>query len=122
MTESLDLVRRYLAAWNESDPDVRRAQIENVWAEDGSYVDPLAAVAGYEEISALIGMVQQQAPGHLFQLLDGVDAHHNVARFGWELVPAAGGESIAEGFDVAVTNGDGRIRSVLGFLDKAPAA
>ena len=52
---------------------------------------------------------------------DGVDAHHNVARFGWELVPAGGGESIVEGFDVAVTADDGRIGSVLGFLDKAPA-
>ncbi len=122
MTEALDLVRRYLAAWNESDPDIRRAEIETVWADDGRYVDPLAAVTGHDEISALIGMVQQQAPEHVFRLLDGVDAHHNVARFGWELVPAAGGESIAEGFDVAVTNDDGRIRSVLGFLDKAPAA
>jgi len=37
-------------------------------------------------------------------------------------VPADGGESIVEGFDVAVTEGDGRITSVLGFLDKAPPA
>jgi ketosteroid isomerase-like protein len=122
MTEALDLVCRYLAAWNESDPDIRRAEIETVWADDGRYVDPLAAVAGHDEISALIAMVQQQLPDHVFRLLDGVDAHHNVARFGWELVPAAGGESIAEGFDVAVTNDDGRIDSVVGFLDKAAAA
>ncbi len=122
MPEALDLVRRYLEAWNESDPDIRRAELETVWADDGSYVDPLAAVTGHDEISALIGMVHQQAPAHVFRLLDGVDAHHNVARFGWELVPAAGGESIAEGFDVAVTNDDGRIASVLGFLDKAPGA
>ena len=122
MPEALDLVRRYLEAWNESDPDIRRAELETVWADDGSYVDPLAAVTGHDEISALIGMVHQQAPAHVFRLLDGVDAHHNVARFGWELVPAAGGESIAEGFDVAVTNDDGRIVSVLGFLDKAPGA
>ena len=122
MPEALDLVCRYLEAWNESDPDIRRAELETVWADDGSYVDPLAAVTGHDEISALIGMVHEQAPAHVFRLLDGVDAHHNVARFGWELVPAAGGESIAEGFDVAVTNDDGRIASVLGFLDKAPGA
>jgi hypothetical protein len=122
MSGATDLVERYLAAWNESDPDVRRAAIESVWADRGRYVDPLASVAGHDEISALIGMVQEQLPGHVFRLLNGVDAHHNVARFSWELVPAAGGESIAEGFDVAVTDDEGRIGSVVGFLDKVPAA
>ena len=122
MSEALDLVRRYLAAWNEIDVDDRRAAIEAVWAEDGRYVDPLAAVAGHDELAALIGAVRQQMPGHMFRLVNGVDAHHNVARFSWELVPTDGGESIAEGFDVAVTGDDGRIESVVGFLDKAPAA
>ena len=76
---------------------------------------------GRDEISALIGTVQEQVPGHVFRLLDNtVDAHHNVVRFSWELVPASGGESVAVGFDVAVTEEDGRIGSVLGFLDKAP--
>jgi hypothetical protein len=59
----------------------------------------------------------------VFRLLDDrIDAHHNVVRFSWELVPASGGESLAIGFDVAVTQQDGRIASVLGFLDKAPGA
>ena len=51
-----------------------------------------------------------------------MDAHHNVARFSWELVPATGGESLAVGFDVAEIEDDGRIARVLGFLDKAPGA
>jgi len=121
MSEALELVRRYFAAWNESDPDIRHASVQALWADEGSYVDPLAEVSGHDEISALIGMVQQQAPGHVFQLLDGVDAHHNLTRFSWELVPADGGEAVAEGSDVAVTQDDGRIASVLGFLDRAPA-
>ena len=54
------------------------------------------------------------------RLRDGVDSHHNVARFGWELVPPEGGESVVEGFDVAMIE-DGRIGSVVGFLDKAPS-
>jgi hypothetical protein len=41
-------------------------------------------------------------------------------RVGWELVAAAGGEPLVVGFDVAVA-ADGRLRSVYGFLDKAPA-
>ena len=79
---------RHAAIWNETDPDIRRAAVETVGAEDARYVDPLASVTGHDEISDLIRAVQQQLPGHVFRLLDGIDAHHNVARFAWELVPA----------------------------------
>jgi hypothetical protein len=122
MTEATELVHRYLEVWNEKDDDLRRAAVAALWAQDGCYLDPLTEVTGHDGISALIGVVQQQLPDHVFRLLDGVDAHHNIARFTWELVPRDGRESIAEGFDVAVIDDDGRIGSVLGFLDKAPAA
>jgi hypothetical protein len=121
--ETIELVERYLDTWNETDPDVRRAALATVWTDDGTYVDPLATVTGRDEISELIGAVHEQVPGHVFRLLDrDVDSHHNVMRFWWELVPQAGGDSLAIGFDVAVTGDDGRIGRVLGFLDKAPAA
>jgi SnoaL-like domain len=117
------LVERYLDTWNEADPDARKSAVATIWAEDARYVDPLADVEGRDQLSGLIGAVQAQVPGHVFRLAgDRVDAHHNVVRFGWELVPESGGEPVAIGFDVAVTDGDGRIRSVLGFLDKAPGA
>jgi ketosteroid isomerase-like protein len=121
--DAVQLVERYLDTWNEPDPRARDAAVEAVWAEDARYVDPLAAVAGRDQIAGLIGAVQQQVPGHVFRLIDrDVDAHHNVMRFWWELVPEQGGDSLAIGFDVATTTDDGRIESVLGFLDKAPAA
>ena len=117
------LIERYLDAWNETDADARWAAVADVYADGAQYVDPLADVTGHDQISELIGAVQQQVPGHVFRLADGgVDAHHNIARFSWELVPATGGESLAVGFDVAVLEDDGRIASVLGFLDKAPGA
>jgi ketosteroid isomerase-like protein len=122
--EPLELVERYLETWNETDPNARGEALASVWAEDAEYVDPLAAVTGRDEISDLIGSVQQQVPDHVFRLSDtnDVDAHHNVMRFWWELVPTSGGEPLAIGFDVAVTKNDGRIGRVVGFLDKAPAA
>lgn len=121
--DAVKLVERYLDTWNEMDPDARGSAVASVWAEDARYVDPLADVAGRDAISDLIGAVQEQMPGHVFRLGDyAVDAHHNVVRFSWELIPTAGGESVAIGFDVAETNGDGRIGRVIGFLDKVPAA
>ena len=44
-----------------------------------------------------------------------------IARFGWELIPEGGHESVVVGFDVAVLAEDGRIKQVYGFLDKVPA-
>jgi hypothetical protein len=122
--EAIELVESYLDIWNETDPDARGEALASVWAEDAEYVDPLAAVSGRDQISDLIGSVQQQLPGHVFRLSDrrDVDVHHNVMRFWWELVPVSGGEPLAVGFDVAVTRNDGRIGRVVGFLDKAPAA
>lgn len=114
-----EIVEKYLAAWNETDPAKRRALVDEVWAEDGSYTDPLADVRGRAEIDGLIGAVQQQFPGFVFTLGGTVDAHHEQARFSWHLGPADAAEPVVIGFDVAVLDGD-RIGSVYGFLDKVP--
>jgi SnoaL-like domain len=118
--EAAALVDHYIAAWNQRDAEARRAAVAVVWADEGRYVDPLADVSGHGAIADLIGAVQAQAPDHVFQLLDGPDSHHNFVRFGWELVPASGGEPLAIGRDVGRTKDDGRFSAVVGFLDKAP--
>ena len=115
-----EIVEKYLAAWNETDPAKRRALVDEVWAEDGSYTDPLADVRGRAEIDGLIGAVQQQFPGFVFTLGGNVDAHHDQARFTWNLGPAGAAEAPVVGFDVAVLDGAGQIGSVYGFLDKVP--
>ena len=116
-----EIVERYLAAWNETDAERRRGLVDELWAEDGSYTDPLADARGRAEIDGLIGAVQQQFPGFVFTLGGPVDAHHEQARFTWHLGPSDA-EPVVTGFDVAVLNGGGQIRSVYGFLDKVPAA
>jgi hypothetical protein len=120
MSDFESVVQRYLAAWNETDPDRRRTAVEEVFAEDVRYVDPVAAVEGHAALSGLIGAVHQQFPGLVFGPGGPVDAHHEQARFTWHLGPA-GQEPVVVGFDVAELGPDGRIRTVLGFIDKAPA-
>jgi SnoaL-like domain len=116
-----EIVERYLAAWNEKDAQRRRELVDALWTENGSYTDPLADANGRAEIDGLIGAVQQQFPDFVFTVGGPVDAHHEQARFSWHLGPA-GAEPVVIGFDVAVLNGGGQIRSVYGFLDKVPAA
>ncbi len=120
MSDIQDLVERYIAVWNETDPAARRGQLEALWAEDGTYVDPLAVAEGREAFDATIAAVQAQFPGLVFRLAGPVDAHHHLARFTWELGPADGA-ALAVGFDVAAVAADGRIQTVHGFLDKVPA-
>ena len=116
-----DLVERYIATWNETDPARRRRDIDDLWAPDGRYVDPLAVAEGRDAIDAMIAAVQSQFPGMTFRLTGPVDGHHNQARFTWELGPA-GVEAPIVGFDVVVIDGNGRLTQVLGFLDRVPAA
>jgi SnoaL-like domain len=122
MTTYDDIAQRYIDTWNETDPSARRAAVDQLYTEDARYVDPLAAADGREAISSMIGAVQQQFPGFVFTLGGPVDAHHEQARFTWHLGPEGAAEPVVVGFDVAVLNGDGQIRSVYGFLDKVPAA
>ena len=116
MSDFAELVNDYIATWNETDAAARRDRIDALWTDDASYVDPMAAAEGRDAIDATIGAVQAQFPGLVFRLAGPVDAHHEQARFTWELGPADG-EALVVGFDVAVLAG-GRIRSVHGFLDK----
>jgi hypothetical protein len=116
-----DLAERYIATWNETDPAKRRQSIDELWAADARYVDPLAVAEGRDAIDATIAAVQGQFPGMTFRLAGPVDGHHNQARFTWELGPD-GVEAPIVGFDVATTDGDGRLSQVFGFLDRVPTA
>jgi hypothetical protein len=108
----------YIRLWNECDPALRKRLLENGWTSDATYVDPMARAAGREEISTLVGSVQQRFPGYTFKLTSKPDGHGEHLRFSWSLGPANGEAPIA-GSDVVTTKGE-RIAGVIGFLDKLP--
>jgi hypothetical protein len=110
----------YIETWNERDAAARLALLSDGWTSDAAYVDPLAEAHGHEQIDAVISSVQASWAGFEFRLVGLVDGHHSQCRFGWELGPADLEAPIA-GFDVVQLGLDGRIRSVLGFLDRVPA-
>jgi hypothetical protein len=118
MTDTNTLINRYIAIWNEADPQRRRELIAQTWTEDASYVDPMMTSAGHDGIDAMIAGAQQQFPGHRFELAAAPDAHHDRVRFTWHLKPAAGGDTVAVGIDFGVVADDGRLRSVTGFLEQ----
>ena len=119
-TDVAQVVDRYIAIWNETDPAARRELIARTWTEDGRYVDPLMHGEGREGIDAMTAAVQARFPRLRFRRSSDVDAHNDRVRFAWELGPEAG-EPLAGGVDFGVF-ADGRLQSITGFLDFAPAA
>ncbi|MBC7805630.1 MAG: nuclear transport factor 2 family protein [Akkermansiaceae bacterium] len=115
-----ELMHRYIATWNETDAARRRELIAQTWTEDAFYIDPMMRGETRAGIDAMIGGVQTQFPGFRLRLTGTIDAHHDRARFAWELGPE-GETAPVGGIDFAVLSG-GRIQSITGFLDFAPQA
>ncbi|MGA5560476.1 nuclear transport factor 2 family protein [Streptomyces platensis] len=115
-------VARYFEAWNAREEGVLGKAVAAAFGADVTYTDPLADVAGHDGLAAAIAGAHAQFPGYVFRQVGEVDGHHDIARFGWELVSGADGSAPVAGFDVVRLGEDGRIRSVLGFLDRVPAA
>jgi hypothetical protein len=118
MTDVRALVEQYIATWNETDEDKRRALIAEVFTPDVRYTDPLGAVQGHDGVDQFIAGAQAQFAGLTFSLPAPPDTHHALARFHWHL-GAPDAEPAVIGFDV-VEMADNRIAKVHGFLDEVP--
>jgi SnoaL-like domain len=109
----------WIALLNEPDADARLALARRAWTEDGAYVDPLLQATGHDELVTMAAGVQAQFPGQRFVRTSGIDAHHTVVRFGWELAAEDGAVTVS-GIDVAVMADDGRISGLAGFFGPLP--
>jgi hypothetical protein len=105
----------YFAMWNEADRAKRLERIAEAWVADGHYVDPLSDVTGHEALADMVEGVRSQYPGATLQRTSDIDAHHNVARFGWSATGADGAD-IVDGIDVCVIAGDGKLQALAGFF------
>jgi hypothetical protein len=120
MTDATQIATNYIATWNATDTAEREKLLAHHWTADASYVDPLMAAGNTAEISGLVGAVQDRFPGFRFTLISKPDGHGSYVRFSWGLGPA-GAEPVIEGSDVIHLDG-ARMKHVIGFLDKVPAA
>src|SRR5437868_11895607 len=112
-------VEAYVATWNETDAGRRQAGIARAWAPGARYRDPLMASDGHDGIDAMLAAVQAKFPGFVLRRTSRVDCHNGSARFSWSLGPASG-PTVVEGVDFCALAADGRLASVVGFINKAP--
>ena len=113
------VIDRYLAALNETDAEARRELTRQAWTEDGGYFDPLQQALGHDELASVPVLAHEQFPGQRFVRTSGIDAHHGLVRFEWELAAEDGTVSVA-GVDVGIVADDGRLSRIAGFFGPAP--
>lgn len=131
------LADRYLALWNEADPERRRRMIAELWTEDGRHflqppqeirgiaaqpgigLTAILEARGYEEIEARVASVYEHwvgSEGLSFRARDDAERLDDVVKFHWEAV-SPDGEVRGVGLDVLVLGADGRIERDYTFVE-----
>jgi hypothetical protein len=130
------LAGRYMALWNEPDPDLRRRTIAELWTEGGTHIlQPpeemreiaarpgigLAAMLearGHAEIEARVASAYEHwvdSEGLSFRGRDDVERLGDIVKFHWEAIDQAG-EVVAVGLNFLVLAADGRIERDYTFV------
>jgi hypothetical protein len=109
------VVDGWLIAYAEPDTSRRHDLIAQTWAADGALIDPPFDGAGHEALSGLVDVVLTHYAGHTFRRTTKLDAHHDYARYGWELVAADGTVAVG-GIDIVRFGKDGKLAQVVGFF------
>jgi hypothetical protein len=115
-----DLAARYVAVWNEPDPQARRAAIAELFAPDVAHYTSSNEVHGRGQMEERVAGSHEQwvKPGtHVFRSVAGADGHHSAARFNWEMVETASGKVSSVGFDFVTLTEDGLIHTDYQFID-----
>ena len=119
MADVATTVDTYLSAYNETDEVARLGLLSDAFAGDGRLIDPPLTGEGRQGISDMMGAVHQQFPGHTFRRSSGIDEHHGLLRYGWELLGPDGSVVLA-GMDVGELDSNSQLVQVPGFFGPLP--
>jgi SnoaL-like domain len=114
MNEAEKLAERYVAVWNETDPQRRRESIAALWAPEGVHYVGSREVQGFDALEQRItGSHEKNVRdgGHRFRV-SAVHALQDAVMVDWQMVPSAGDAVVAvaaAGRDVFIVDADHRI-------------
>ena len=138
MPRPTQLVERYVAMWNEDDPGARSAAVQELWAQDGAhalqppeemldeatrigFVNAVLEARGHHALEARVTRAHEEfvASGE-FEFRPRGDAMQigDAVKFGWEMVPATGGDAVATGLEFLLLDAQGRIRCDYQFIER----
>ncbi len=116
-----DLIERYVAMWNETDPNQRQERVAELFTQTAIRYNPVAIQHGREAIAEAVNTSHERfiAKGFRFRALDNALAHHDVIKFSWEMIDSNSAvDSIGTTF--LLLDPDQRIRLDYQFTEKNP--
>ena len=104
-----------LAAWNERESSAVRSHLEQALTASVRFVDPSIDLTGIDDFEANVHEVKNKNPGNVYSRASDVDSQHGFHRYHWA-IHNKDGELLLPGFDVVETDGDERVKCVIGFF------
>jgi hypothetical protein len=124
--------------WNETDAELRRSKIRELWSENAVHVlepplamresaaaigfsSPTLEVRGYAALEARVSRANDEfvASGQFFfRSCGNASRLHDLVKFNWEMVATSGGDVAGVGLEVLVVDDDGRIRTDYQFIER----
>ena len=99
-------------------PGKVRDHLDRALAPDVVFIDPSIETHGIDEFEANVHEVHRQVPGAVYARTSGVDSHHQLYRYSWQI--SRNGGLLLPGFDVTEVDEDGKVTRVLGFFGPLP--
>ena len=136
MSFANELGDRYVAVWNEHDPERRREMVAELWASDGEHVlvppqevreaaagmrmNSVFEIRGHSELALRVADAYERfiASGdYRFRRRDDAERLRDVVKFRWEMVSTEDDSVAGIGLEFLVMNAEGRIRSDFQFIE-----
>ena len=112
------LIRNLHEVFGENDPALRRAAINEIFAEDCVFYEPRGVHRGRDEIDRVAGAIKATHPDFCYQPIAEPEELGNSGRIQW--VSGRPGEApVYAGTDFIIAR-DGQIAAVYLFFDKLP--
>jgi hypothetical protein len=112
MNNAQRLADRYVAVWNETDPERRRRAIAELWMPEGRHYVDTREAQGYAALEQRItGSHEKNVRdgGHRFRAAQDARALRDVVAFRWEMLPVDGERVVANGLVFLMLDREGRI-------------
>lgn len=112
MESEFDIIERYVAVWNESDPEERRQRIRSVWASDGSTCYRLLDARGYDAIEQRVHGSWEKwlRDGRYIFRPKTAAAHHNAIKLEFVLLTVPEGRVEANGLSFLLLDDNGHVQ------------
>jgi hypothetical protein len=104
-----------LRVFGERDAEKRRQAMDEIWAQDGIFIDPNGPHAGRAAIDHAIAELHNKVPDFVFAEIGPTEVFHRIGRLAWGF-GTPGAPPAVTGLDVVIT-ANGRITALYTFLD-----